>query len=97
MERLEAIYSVSWRIDNSGVKNLQELYRRIMYAVRIEVNRFSPAAKLWELEGRTDVRGDRKSGANGCQRVSWSEALDGKELRGALGGKRNLPERIPVF
>ena len=35
-------------------------------------------------------RGDRKSGANGCQGASWIKELDGKELRGALGGKRNI-------
>ena len=38
------------------------------------------------------------SGANGCQGVSWSEELDGKELLGALGGERDLePRGSPLF
>ena len=43
------------------------------------------------------ARGDRKSGANGCQGASWSEELKGKELREALGGKRNLEPRGSPF
>ena len=51
------------------------------------------------------ARGDRKSGVNHCQGALWSEELDGKELRGALGGKRNLEPRgypfcghlLPIF
>ena len=30
------------------------------------------------------------SGAIVCRGASWSEQLDGKELRGALGGERDL-------
>ena len=36
------------------------------------------------------------SGAIGCRGASWSEQLDGKELRGALGSAIGT-ERIPVF
>ena len=42
------------------------------------------------------ARGDRKLGANGCRGASWSEQLDGKELRGALGIVIGT-ERVPVF
>ena len=38
------------------------------------------------------ARGDRKLGAIGCRGASWSEQLDGKELRGALGSARNGEE-----
>ena len=46
LERLVAICSVFWRIDDSGFKDLQEWYRQIIYAVRIAVDRFFPAARL---------------------------------------------------
>ena len=106
-----AICSVLWRFADSGFKNYQESYRRIVHAVRIAVNRFPPVARLALImlcqamgTGRA-VRGDRKSGANGCRGASWSEEADGKELRGALGGKRNLEpressfsgQRLPIF
>ena len=39
------------------------------------------------------ARGDRKSGVNGCWGASSSEELEGKEVRGALGDKRNLEPR----
>ena len=43
------------------------------------------------------ARGDRELGAIDCRGASWSEEIDGKELRGALGGKRNLkPRGSPV-
>ena len=111
LERLVAICSVFWRIADSGFKNIQESYRRIVHVVRIAVNRFPPIARLALImlcqamgAGRA-VRGDRKSGVNGCWGTSWSEELDGKELRGALGGKRNLEpressfsgQRLPIF
>ena len=37
------------------------------------------------------------SGANGCRGASWSEQLDGKELRGALGGERDQEPRGSPF
>ena len=52
-------------------------------------------SRLHELKRRTEVmpsmavRGDRKLGAVGCRGASWSEQLDCKELRGALGSARN--------
>ena len=96
LERLVVICSVFWGIDDPGFKNLEEWYRRIIYTVRIAINRFFLRngwiriyhARRWELEGQTDIRSDRKSGAVGCRGVSWSEKLDGKELRGALSGER---------
>ena len=39
LERLVAICSVFWRIDDSGFKNLQECYRQNNYPVRVVVNR----------------------------------------------------------
>ena len=42
------------------------------------------------------ARGDRKLEANGCRGASWSEQLDGKELRGALGSAIGT-KRTPVF
>ena len=33
----------------------------------------------------------------GCREVSWSEELDGKELRGALGGERDQEPRGSPF
>ena len=33
------------------------------------------------------------SGVNGCQGAPWSEELDGKEVRGALVGERDLELR----
>ena len=33
------------------------------------------------------------SGVNRCQGMPWREELDGKELRGALGGERDLELR----
>ena len=97
LERLVAICSFSWRINSSGFKNLQKWYSRNNYAVRIAVN-------CWLFEARPvsnmpcqdkdmlsrAARGDRKIGANGCRGASWSKDLDGKELRGALGGERDL-------
>ena len=40
LERLVMICSVFWRIDDSGLKNLQEWYGRNIYTVRIAVNRW---------------------------------------------------------
>ena len=42
------------------------------------------------------ARGYRKLGAIGCRGASWSEQLDSKELREALGSAIGA-ERIPVF
>ena len=39
LERLVAICSVYWRKDDKGVMNLQEWYRRTIYAVHIAVDR----------------------------------------------------------
>ena len=36
------------------------------------------------------ARGEWKLGASDCRRTSWNKELDGKELRGALGGERDL-------
>ena len=91
LERLVAICSVFWRIDDSGFKNLQEGYRQNSYAVRIVVNRLlfetKPALNMPSqdkgLPSRA-ARGDRKLGANGCRGSAWSEQLDGRELRRAL-------------
>ena len=33
------------------------------------------------------------SGVDGCQGTAWSAVLDGKELRRALGGERDLELR----
>ena len=100
--RLVTICSVCWRIDKSGFKTFQEWYRRIAYAVRVAVNRFFLRSGWFEMScqamgaGRA-ARGDRKSGADGCREASWSEELDGKELRGALGSKRTLEPRGSPF
>ena len=96
------ICSVFWRIDDLVFKNFQEWYRRIVYAVRIAVNRFFLRSGWFEMScqamgaGRA-ARGDRKSGPDGCRGVSWREELHGKELRGALGGKHNLEPRGSPF
>ena len=81
LERLVAICSVFWRIDNPRFENLQEWYRRIISAVRIAANRWFFAARLalnmpCQAKGMPSrvARGDRKSGANGCWGASWSEA-----------------------
>ena len=39
MLRLDEAAAWFWRIDDSGLKSLQERYGRNIYAVRIEVNR----------------------------------------------------------
>ena len=64
-----------------GIQNLQEWYRRNIYAVRIVVNRwlFETRPALNMLRQAKDMpsraaRGDRKLGANGCRGASWSEA-----------------------
>ena len=44
-ERLVTICSVFWRIDDSGLKNLQEGYGRNIYTVRIAASRWFLAAK----------------------------------------------------
>ena len=49
------------------------------------------------MEARRAARGDRKSGANGCQGASWSEERNGKKLRGALGGGLDLKPRGYLF
>ena len=36
------------------------------------------------------TRGYRMPEVNGCRGASWIEELDDKELRGALGGERDL-------
>ena len=81
LDRLVVICSVSWRIDYSGFKNLQQWYRRNIYVVRIAVNRWlfraRPALNMpCQAKGMpsTAARGDRKFGANGCWGASWSEA-----------------------
>ena len=103
LERLVAICSFWGGIDDSGFKNIQECYRRNIYAVRLVVNR-------WLFEARPALnmpcqdkgipsraaRGDRKLGANGYRGASWSEQLDGKELRGALGSAIRNRE-VPRF
>ena len=95
LERLVVICSVFWRVEDSGFKNLQERCRRISYAVRIAVDRFSPAAWLTlnipcqAMGDERAARGDRKSGVNIYQGSS--------ELRGALDGERNLEPRGSPF
>ena len=60
------------------------------------------SSRLEELKGRTEVmpslvaRGYWKLGVIGCRGASWSEQLDGKEHRGALGSAIGT-EKIPVF
>ena len=82
LERLVTICSVFWRIDDSGLKNLQGWCGQSIYAIRIVVNR-------WLFEARPVLnmacqdkgvsskatRGDRMLGANGCWGGSWSEEL----------------------
>ena len=59
--------------------------------------------EIKELKGRTEVmpsmaaRSYRMSGANGCRGASWSEQVDGKELRGAHGYEHDRNREIPVF
>ena len=36
------------------------------------------------------ARGERKLGVDGCRGTSWRKELDGKQLRGVLGGERDL-------
>ena len=46
-----------------------------------------------------DARGDRTLGER-LEGASWSEQLDGKELRGAFGGERDDPfsgHRLPIL
>ena len=88
--RLMTICKVFWRIDDSGLKNLQEWYGRKIYAGRIAVNRWfftaRPALNMpcQNKEGRTEVmpsiaaRGYTKLGVISCRGASWSEQLDGK-------------------
>ena len=45
LERLVTICSAFWRIDGSGLKNLQEWYGRNICAVRIAVNRWFLTAR----------------------------------------------------
>ena len=75
-----------WSVDDSGFN-----------AVRIAVIRWFLAAKPalntpCQDKGMPSraARGDRKLGADGCRGTSWSKELDDKELRGALGGERDL-------
>ena len=46
LERLVTIWSVFWRINDSEFENLQEWYWRIIYAVRIAVDRWFFTARL---------------------------------------------------
>ena len=86
----------------SGFKDLRDLYRRVINAIRIAVNRFSLRCGWFDMPcqamgaGRT-ARSDRRSGVVRSQEASWIKELDGKELRGALGGKRNLETRGSSF
>ena len=57
-ERLVTICSVFWGMDVSELKNLQEWYRRKIYAVRIAVNR-------WFLTARSQPFARRPSGLVG--------------------------------
>ena len=66
LERMMAICSICfWRVEDLGFKNLQEWFRRTIYAVRISVDSFSPAAWLtlkipcqtMGAEGRLEVIG----------------------------------------
>ena len=43
------------------------------------------------------ARAYRMSGANGCRGASWSEQLDGKELRGTLGDEHDKKREDPRF
>ena len=95
LERLVAIYCTFGGIDDSRFKNLQDLYRKITYAVRIAVNRWFFAARL---PLNMPCSAMEAGGANRCQGASWSKELDGKELRGALGGEHELETRgCPIF
>ena len=76
------ICSVFGRIDDSGLKNLQEWYGQNIYTVRIAVNRWLFEAKpVLNISCQDNgmpskaTRGDRKLGANGCREASWSEEL----------------------
>ena len=54
---------------------------------------FSAARLVWKFRAVNSHEGERMSGMNGCQGMPWSEKLDDKKLRGALGGERDLELR----
>ena len=86
------IYSVFWRIDDSGFKNLEELYRRSIYAVRMAVSRFSFAAAGFDyaMPSYGSLRGERISEVIGCHgRSVVGERLGAKNLT-----TRNSAERL---
>ena len=77
-KRLVVICSLSWSIDYSGFKNLQERYRQ--NTGRIAVNRWlfeaRPALNMTcQDKGMPSraARGDQKLDANGCWGKPWSE------------------------
>ena len=72
MERLAAMFFCGRRI---WAVFLQEGDKRIVYVIRIAVNRcFSAAADLKKAIPSRTARDYRMSGVNGCQEASWSEA-----------------------
>ena len=73
-----------WRLGDWGV-NLQERDRRIVYAIRIVVGRFSSATACFKKSCRRRLLEVSKQWG---ERASWCE--EPEELRGALGGKRDL-------
>ena len=72
MERLAATFFGGRRI---WAVILKEGDKRIVYAIRIAINRcFSAAADLKRAIPSRTARDYRMSGVNGCQEASWSEA-----------------------
>ena len=94
LERLVAICSGFWRIDDSGFKNIQEWYRQTIYALRIVVN-------CWLFEARPALnipcqdkgmpsraaRGDRELGANGCRGAYGASSLAARNSTERLGAR----------
>ena len=77
-----------WRMDDSGVINLQEWYRRTIYTVRIAVDRcFLRSGWSENVMLSTTARGYLNNEVNGCQ--GRTNAME----RGALGGECNLELR----
>ena len=71
---------------------MQERDRRIVYAVRMTVDRCSSAVRLF-LNICHAVNDGTSNGLNGYQEPPWSEERDDKDFNGALDGEYDVEWR----
>ena len=85
-----------WRLNDWGI-NLQERETNRSRHTYCSQSLFLRYGSFKKVMPSRAAQGYGTSGVNGCREASWSEQLDGTELRGALGNERDQGPRASPF